>query len=113
MESIHLKRRKLKSLQPLILVCWNVRNGCWTLNLHGSTKFLPDFLKHNYLLQKVKFRDARNIGVTVQDGRHLFKYEVQVPKMAQYVDVVVEAGVPIEVTMGLSNLENPMTVKKN
>lgn len=33
--------------------------------------------------------------------------------MAQYVNVVVEAGVPIEVTMGLSNSENPRIVKKN
>lgn len=42
----------------------------------GITKVLPDFLKHNYLLQKLKYRNARNIGVTVQDGRHLVKYGV-------------------------------------
>ena len=74
---------------------------------HGNTKFLPEFLRRNYLLQKEKYRDVRNIGVTVEDKRHLLKYRVRVPETEQYVDVVVEAGVPIEVSMRLSDQRIP------
>ena len=69
----------------------------------GNVKFLPEFLKRNYLLQHEKYRDFRNIGVTVENGRHFLNYRVLVPKTEQYVDVVVEAGVPVEVTMKLSD----------
>ncbi len=69
----------------------------------GNVKFLPEFLKRNYLLQHEKYRDFRNVGVLVEDDRHFLEYRVIVPKTGQYVDVVVEAGVPVEVTMRLSD----------
>ncbi len=74
---------------------------------YGNTKFLPEFLKRNYLLQKEKYRDVSDIGLTVEDERQLLKYRVRVPETEQYVDVVVEAGVPIEVKMRLSNQRIP------
>jgi heat shock protein HtpX len=69
----------------------------------GNVKFLPEFLKRNYLLQQKKYRDFRNVNVTVENDRHMLIYRVQVPKTDRYVDVVVEADVPIEVTMKLSD----------
>jgi heat shock protein HtpX len=71
----------------------------------GNVKFLPEFLKRNYLLQKEKYREVRNIEVNIEDGRHLLSYRVQVPKTSQHVDVVVEANAPIEVTMRYSDPE--------
>ncbi len=69
----------------------------------GNVKFLPEFLKRNYLLQQEKYRDFRNIGVTVENERHFLEYRVLVPKTRQYVDVMLVAGVPVEVTMRLSD----------
>jgi len=69
----------------------------------GNVKFLPEFLKRNYLLQQEKYRDFRNVGATVENERHFLTYRVRVPRTEQYVDVVVEAGVPVEVTMRLSD----------
>jgi len=69
----------------------------------GNVKFLPEFLKRNYLLQQEKYRDFRNVGATVENERHFLTYRVLVPRTEQYVDVVVEAGVPVEVTMRLSD----------
>lgn len=75
----------------------------------GNTKFLPEFLKRNYLLQKKKYRDIKNISVTIEDEKHFLKYRVQVPETEQYVDVEVEAGVPIQVMMALSDPRIPKT----
>ncbi|UCC58816.1 MAG: M48 family metalloprotease [Candidatus Bathyarchaeum sp.] len=69
----------------------------------GNLKFLPEFLKRNYLLQQEKYRDFRNVGVTVENEMYFLTYRVRISGTEQYVDVVVEAGVPIEVTMRLSD----------
>lgn len=69
----------------------------------GNVKFLPEFLKRNYLLQQEKYREFRNVNVTVENDKHSLSYRVLVPRTPQYVDVVVEADVPIEVTMRHSN----------
>lgn len=71
----------------------------------GNVKFLPEFLKRNYLLQQRKYRDFKNIGTFVKNERHFLTYRVQVPKTDQHVDVEVEAAVPIEVVMRRSNSE--------
>jgi heat shock protein HtpX len=73
----------------------------------GNTKFLPEFLKRNYLLQKEKYRKVRNVDATVEGEKHFLKYRVQVPESKQHVDLVVEADVPIEVTMKPSDSEIP------
>jgi heat shock protein HtpX len=70
---------------------------------YGNVKFLPEFLKRNYLLQQEKYRDFRNVDITVEHDRHSLSYRVLVPRTTQYVDVVVEADVPIEVTMRRSD----------
>ncbi len=69
----------------------------------GNVKFLPEFLKRNYLLQQGKYRDFRNVGTTVENERHFLTYRVRVPATDQYVDVMVETDVPVGVTMRLSN----------
>ena len=69
----------------------------------GNVKFLPEFLKRNYLLQHEKYREFRNIEVTIENSRHSLSYRVLVPRTNKHVDVVVEADVPIEVTMRLSD----------
>lgn len=71
----------------------------------GNVKFLPEFLKRNYLLQQEKYREFRNIEVNVENGRHFLSYRVLVPKTNQYVEVMVEAEAPIEVTMRRSASE--------
>jgi len=65
----------------------------------GNVKFLPDFLKRNYLLQQEKYREFRNIKVKSENGRHFLSYRVLVPKTSNYVDVLVKAEAPITVTM--------------
>ena len=69
----------------------------------GNLKFLPEFLKRNYLLQQEKYRDFRNVGATVENDRYFLTYRIRIPGTEQHVDVIVEAGVPIEVTMKLSD----------
>jgi heat shock protein HtpX len=69
----------------------------------GNVKFLPEFLKRNYLLQQEKYREFRNIEVKVEDGRHSLSYRVMVPETGQQVDVMVEADAPIEVAMRRSD----------
>jgi len=65
----------------------------------GNVKFLPDFLRRNYLLQHEKYRDFKNISTKVDDDRYILRYRVLIPKSIQYVDVLVEAEVPIKVVM--------------
>jgi hypothetical protein len=65
----------------------------------GNVKFLPEFLRRNYLLQHEKYRDFKNISTKVDDDRYILRYRVLIPKSIQYVDVLVEAEVPIKVVM--------------
>ena len=69
----------------------------------GNVKFLPEFLKRNYLLQQEKYREFRNIETKVEEGRQSLSYIVMVPKTGQHVEVMVEPDVPIEVTMRCSD----------
>ncbi len=71
----------------------------------GNVKFLPEFLKRNYLLQQEKYREFRNIEVNIENGKHFLSYRVLVPKTNQHVDVFVEADVPIKVRMRCSDPE--------
>ena len=73
----------------------------------GNLKFLPEFLKRNYLLQQEKYRKFRNIKVNTENGRHFLSYQILVPKTNQHIDIMVKADAPIEVTMRRSNLEIP------
>ena len=67
----------------------------------GNAKFLPEFLRRNYLLQHEKYRDFRNVTVNAENNS--LTYRVLVPKKTQHVDVLIKAAVPIEVTMTLSD----------
>jgi len=69
----------------------------------GNLKFLPEYLRRYYLLQHEKYRAFRNIRVVDENGEHYLAYRVLVPETSQYVDVVVDASVPIGVTMKLSD----------
>lgn len=71
----------------------------------GNVAFLPEFLKRNYLLQQEKYRDFRNVAVSIKNGDHSLSYRVVVPMTSQYVDIVVRADAPIEVTMRRSDSE--------
>ncbi len=73
----------------------------------GNLGFLPEYLRRQYLLQHEKYRAFRNIRVTVENGRHRLEYKVLVPKTGQYVDVTVDASIPIEITMKLSDPKIP------
>jgi len=73
----------------------------------GNAKFLPEFLKRNYLLQHEKYRDFRNIAIIKESNSLSFR--VLVPETKQHVDLVVQAGVPIDVTMSLSDSNIPKT----
>ncbi len=70
----------------------------------GNLKFLPEYLRRHYLLRHEKYRAFRNIRIIVENGGHFLSYRVLVPKTNQYVDVTVDASVPIRVTMKLSDL---------
>ena len=73
----------------------------------GNLGFLPEYLRRHYLLQHEKYRDFRDIRVLAEDGGHCLSYRVLVPRTAQYVDVTVDARVPIGVTMRLSDTSIP------
>ena len=65
----------------------------------GNLKFLPEFLKRNYLLQQNRYRDFRNINTVTQKGKQFLTYNVTAPKTQQQVAITVEASVPVKVTM--------------
>ncbi|MCW4035135.1 MAG: M56 family metallopeptidase [Candidatus Bathyarchaeota archaeon] len=65
----------------------------------GNLKFLPEFLKRNYLLQQNKYRDFRNINTATQNGKQFLTYNVTAPKTQQQIQVNVEASAPVKVTM--------------
>jgi len=73
----------------------------------GNLKFLPEYLRRHYLLQHEKYRAFRNIRIITENGGHYLSYRVLVPETNQYVDVTVDASIPIEVTMNLSDLGIP------
>lgn len=65
----------------------------------GNLRFLPEFLKRNYLLQKEKYRDVKKISDKIQENNYVLNYRVLVPNSIHYVDIVVSANVPIKVSM--------------
>ncbi|UCE15898.1 MAG: M48 family metalloprotease [Candidatus Bathyarchaeota archaeon] len=69
----------------------------------GNLRFLPEYLRRHYLLQHEKYRAFRNIRIITENGGHRLSYRVLVPETSQYVDVTVDASVPIKVTMELSD----------
>ncbi len=73
----------------------------------GNLKFLPQYLRRHYLLQHKKYRAFRNIRITTEKERPCLSYRVLVPKTNQQVDVKVDTGIPIEVTMKLSDPSIP------
>jgi len=69
----------------------------------GNLGFLPEYLRRHYLLQHEKYRAFRKIRIITENGRPHLSYRVLVPKTNQYVDVTVDASIPIGVTMKLSD----------
>jgi len=69
----------------------------------GNLKFLPEYLRRHYLLQHEKYRDFKNIGIITENAEQYLSYRVLVPKTNQYVDVTVDASIPIGVMMKLSD----------
>jgi len=73
----------------------------------GNLKFLPEYLRRHYLLQHEKYRTFRNVRIITENGGLCLSYRVLIPKTDRYVDVTVVAGVPIAVTMKLSDPSIP------
>jgi len=65
----------------------------------GNLNFLSQFLKQNYLLQKLKYRDFKQITIKIENDNQFLSYRVLVPNSDNYVDILVEADIPIKVTM--------------
>jgi len=69
----------------------------------GNLRFLPEYLRRHYLLRHEKYRTFRNISVVTEGGRNYLSYRVLVPNTDQYVDVTVDATIPIAANMKLSD----------
>ena len=69
----------------------------------GNLKFLSEFLKRNYLLQKEKYRDVKQIKIKTDNNKQFLSYRVLVPNSDLYVDILVETDIPIKVTMNPSD----------
>ncbi|MCW3982226.1 MAG: hypothetical protein NWE81_03850 [Candidatus Bathyarchaeota archaeon] len=67
----------------------------------SNMRFLPSFLRRQYLLHHEKYRDFRRVRF-FEEGGHRLSYRVLIPDTRDYVDVVVDATVPIRVAMKLS-----------
>ncbi len=65
----------------------------------GNLKFLPEFLKRNYLLQQNKYRHFRNITTTTENNEPVLSYNILEPTTQQYIEVLIKATSPIKVTM--------------
>jgi len=59
------------------------------------------------LLQHEKYRAFENIRIITEGGKNDLSYRVLVPQTNQYVDVLVDASIPIGVSMKLSELDVP------
>ncbi|MCW4021129.1 MAG: hypothetical protein NWF14_07885, partial [Candidatus Bathyarchaeota archaeon] len=71
----------------------------------GNLRFLPEYLRRHYLLQHEKYRAFQDIRIITENGGNSLSYRVLVPETNQYVDVMVDASIPIGVTMKLSDLD--------
>lgn len=75
----------------------------------GNLKFLPEYLRRQYLLQHDKYRAFWDIHVRPgTDAPHL-SYKVATSQKDQYVDVVIEPRVPIHVGVTLSDASVPQS----
>lgn len=66
---------------------------------------LPDFLKKYYLSQYKGYRNFKDINSYIQDGKNYLSYKVLIPKTEQYVEVTVEASIPIKLIMRPSSTD--------
>ena len=73
----------------------------------GNLGFLPEYLRRHYLLEHGKYRTFKNVRVITEDAKLSLFYRVSIPKTNHYADVTVDAGIPINVTMKLSDPNIP------
>ena len=73
----------------------------------GNLEFLPEYLRRHYLLQHEKYRAFRNVRVVTENGGTSLTYRVLVPETSQYVEVTLDASIPIGVEMKLSDPSIP------
>lgn len=74
----------------------------------GNVRFLPEYLRRRYLLHHEKYRAFWDIRIITNDidGESL-SYKVAGPQRNQFLEVHVEAQVPIRVEFTLSNVMVP------
>jgi len=72
----------------------------------GNLRFLLEYIRRHYMHHRERFR-AYRMRITIEsDGSHLF-YRIVVPKTRHYLDVQVDATIPVNVTLRLSDPSIP------
>jgi heat shock protein HtpX len=75
----------------------------------GNLKFLPEYLRRQYLLEHDKYRAFWDIHVLSGKDAPYLSYKVATSQKNQYVTVLIEPRVPIQVGMTLSDASVPQS----
>jgi heat shock protein HtpX len=73
----------------------------------ANLSHLPEFLKKSYLSQYKGYRNFKEVRTYTEGGKNYLSYRVVTPEKEQYVEVTVEAGIPIKLIMRPSSSDIP------
>ncbi|MFB0560090.1 MAG: M48 family metallopeptidase [Candidatus Lokiarchaeia archaeon] len=73
----------------------------------ANLKYLPEFLQKYYLSRYKGYRNFREVDLYTEGGKNYLTYKVFIPKTEQYVEVIVEADIPIKLSMRPSSRDIP------
>ncbi|MGQ9720611.1 MAG: M48 family metallopeptidase [Candidatus Jordarchaeum sp.] len=73
----------------------------------ANLRFLPEFLQKYYLSRYKSYRNFKEIQSYTEDGKNYLTYKVFIPKTGEYIEVTVEATVPIKLIMRSSSPDIP------
>nr|MDO8082253.1 M56 family metallopeptidase [Candidatus Freyarchaeota archaeon] len=73
----------------------------------ANLNYLPEFLQKYYVSRYAGYRNFKDVKAYTEDGKSYLTYKVAIPKTGQYVEVAVEADIPIKISMRLSSPDIP------
>ncbi|MEM2135578.1 MAG: M56 family metallopeptidase [Candidatus Jordarchaeaceae archaeon] len=73
----------------------------------ANVSYLPEFLQKYYLSRYKGYRNFKEVELYTEDGRNCLTYKVYIPKTGNYVEVTLEAGIPIRLSMRPSSADIP------
>jgi heat shock protein HtpX len=79
----------------------------------GTLKFLPEYLRRQYLLLHEEYRTFFDVQIMHKDGQQALSYKVAGPHPNQYSTILVQTTIPLSIIIELSDPKIPQSFIKH